>query len=154
SFGDPEKRQPPSPETARTAGGSDRPGAIKAPRLSPAFPSAFPSVLRKSVTGRQIPRIGPLHSGGTTGQLRHETAGRGRVSVPPVIEAHSGSQAVTRGELLAAGNGVLRQKNPAVFFRPGHQMPAHHLAALKHLEHRISIAALISSRHSFAKTLC
>src|SRR5699024_9401679 len=61
---------------------------------------------------------------------------------PPEIEAHSGSQAVTRGELLAAGNGVLRQKNPAVFFRPGHQMPAHHLAALEHLEHRISIAGL------------
>ena len=35
-FGDPEKRQPPSLETARTAGGSDRPGATKAPRLSPA----------------------------------------------------------------------------------------------------------------------
>ena len=45
-----------------------------------------------------------------------------------------------RGELLAAGNGVLRQKDPAVFLRAGHPMPAHHLAALKHLEHRISIA--------------
>ena len=33
----PKKRQPPSPETARTAGGSDRPGAIKAPGFSPAF---------------------------------------------------------------------------------------------------------------------
>ena len=33
----PKKRQPPSPETARTAGGSDRPGAIKAPGFSPAI---------------------------------------------------------------------------------------------------------------------
>ena len=37
---------------------------------------------------------------------------------------------------------MLRQKDPAVFLRTGHQMPAHHLAALKHLEHRISIAGL------------
>ena len=44
--------------------------------------------------------------------------------------------------MLAAGNGVLRQKDPAVFLRPGHQMPAHHLAALKHLEHHISIAGI------------
>ena len=33
----PKKRQPPSPETTRTAGGSDRPGAIKAPGFSPAI---------------------------------------------------------------------------------------------------------------------
>jgi len=36
-FSLPEKRQPPFPLTARTAGGSDCPGAAKAPGLSPAF---------------------------------------------------------------------------------------------------------------------
>ena len=40
SFGFLEKRQPLFPSTARTAGGSDRPGAAKAPGLSPAFPSS------------------------------------------------------------------------------------------------------------------
>ena len=39
-FGVLEKRQPSFPSTARTAGGSDRPGAAKAPGLSPAFPSS------------------------------------------------------------------------------------------------------------------
>ena len=34
------KRQLSFPSTARTAGGSDRPGAAKAPGLSPAFPSS------------------------------------------------------------------------------------------------------------------
>lgn len=37
SLGVPEKRQPLSPETAHTAGGSDCMGAIKAPGLSPAL---------------------------------------------------------------------------------------------------------------------
>ena len=41
SFGFLEKRQLSFPSTARTAGGSDRPGAAKAPGLSPAFPSTL-----------------------------------------------------------------------------------------------------------------
>src|SRR5699024_4859904 len=88
----------------------------------------------------QIPRIGLLHSGGTTGQIRPESPRWGRDSALPQKRAHSPSQAVTRGELLAAGDGVLRQKDPAVFLRGGHRMPEHHRAARYHLDHRISIA--------------
>ena len=50
SLGVPEKRQPMSPKTARTAGGSDCLGAIKAPGLSPVFSSsAEPQNRPKSV---------------------------------------------------------------------------------------------------------
>ena len=50
SLGVPEKRQPMSPKTTRTAGGSDCLGAIKAPGLSPVFSSsAEPQNRPKSV---------------------------------------------------------------------------------------------------------
>ena len=51
-----EKRQPSFPETARTAGGSDRPGARKAPGLSPA--SSF--VLASSAKRGANPSKSPL----------------------------------------------------------------------------------------------
>src|SRR5699024_10689041 len=95
SFADPEKRQPPSPETARTAGGSDRPGAIKAPGLSP----AILSVLRKT------PGRGESFSKerGTAAQIWPIPVGRGRDSAPPSRRPHSGPQAVTRGFPAPAG---------------------------------------------------
>ena len=92
----PKKRQPPSPETARTAGGSDRPGAIKAPGLYPAF-SFVPRFCAKragSLVPQRLPQ--PSHTG-------LKPAGRGRDSAPPAIGAHSGPQAVTRGFLALAG---------------------------------------------------
>src|SRR5699024_6435807 len=77
-----------------------------------------------------------------SGPICPESPQWGRDSALPPKRVHGGSQVVTQGELLAAGDGVLRQKDPAVFLRAGHQMPAHHLSALKHLEHRISIAGI------------
>ena len=49
--------------------------------------------------GRQIPRIGLLHSGGTTGQIRSKTAGRGRDSACPE-GSHTAAHRRSRGAFL------------------------------------------------------
>ena len=66
----------------------------------------------------------------------------GRDSALPARRAHSASQAAAKGDSSAAGDGVLRQENPEVFRRAGHQMLAHHLAALKQTVHSHLIAEL------------
>ena len=55
-------------------------------------------------------------------------------STLPARRAHSASQAAAKGDSSAAGDGALRLENPEVFRRAGHQMLAHHLAALKQPE--------------------
>ena len=61
----PKKRQPPSPETARTAGGSDRPGAIKAPGFSPAFSFGLRKFPKRDPDRRGCMACCPLPKEGT-----------------------------------------------------------------------------------------
>ena len=95
-FGRSEKASAPSPETARTAGGSDRPGAIKAPGLSPAF--SFAPRFRSKRAGSLVPQClpQPAHTG-------LNLLGGAGDSAPPSRRPHSGPQAVTRGFPARAG---------------------------------------------------
>ena len=119
------ERPRPSPETARTAGSCVSAEGHMTPAVSPA--------LRPPVA--PVPKSGPK-----SGQIRLESPRWGRDSALPRRRAHSASQAAAKGDSSAAGDGALRQENPEVFRRTGHQMLAYHLAALKQSVHSNLIA--------------
>ena len=113
------ERPRPFPATARTAGSCDTAVGHMTPAVSPALrPPAAP-----------VPKPGPK-----SGQIRLESPRWGRDSTLPPRRAHSASQAAAKGDSSAAGDSALRLENPEVFRRAGHQMLAHHLAALKQPE--------------------